>query len=204
MKKPALLLIVLAFSTLPAFAQIFTGPTSEFGVMFGGSKRLASGKETAANDETTEPLAPLRNTGFSFRNSVKEIYYSVAIEPDTRFKIKVGEIDTPISFETRPAGATANVRHNYAEGTIQHADAIVDYRFTEPYGSTGLFAGVGLYRQTHAGEADESGYGFSGGVNGDFPITRRIGFVAEATYHRVFFDFKTAIVTVSGGLRFSF
>jgi len=204
MKKPALLLIVLAFSTLPAFAQIFTGPTSEFGVMFGGSKRLASGKETAANGQTEEPLAPLRNTGFSFRNSVKEIYYSVAIEPDTRFKLKVGEVDTPISFEARPAGATESVRHNYAEGTIQHAEAIIDYRFTEPYGSTGLFAGVGLYRQTHAGEADESGYGFSGGVNGDFPITRRVGFVAEATYHRVFFDFKTAIITVTGGLRFSF
>ena len=210
MKKPALLLIVLAFSTLPAFAQIFTGPTSEFGVMFGGSKRLASGKETAANGQTTEPLAPIRNTGFSFRNSVKEIYYSVAIEPDTRFKIKVGEIAAPISFEVASAvpasgsGSAGTVRHNYAKGTIQHADAIIDYRFTEPYGSTGLFAGIGLYRQTHAGEADESGYGFSGGVNGDFPITRRVGFVAEATYHRVFFNFKTAIVTVSGGLRFSF
>lgn len=204
MKKPALLLIVLAFSSLPAFAQIFNGPTSEVGVMFGGSKRLASGNETSANGQTTEPLAPLRNTGFSFRNSVKEIYYSVALEPDTRLKIKVGEIETPVSFENLPAGATDVVRHNYAKGTIQHADAIIDYRFSEPYGSTGLFAGVGLYRQAHSGETDESGYGFSGGVNGDFPISRHVGFVAEATYHRVFFDYKTAILTVSGGLRFSF
>jgi hypothetical protein len=204
MKKPALLLIVLAFGTLPAFAQTFQGPTSEFGVMFGGSKRLASGKETAANGETDEPLAPLRNTGFSFRNSVKEMYYSVAIEPDMRFKLKAGEIDTPISFQAHPVGAPVNERHNYSDGTIQHFDAIVDYRFSELYGSTGLFAGVGLYRQTHEGESDESSYGFSGGVNGDFPITRRVGFVAEATYHRVFFDFKTAIITVSGGFRFSF
>jgi hypothetical protein len=204
MKKPALLLIVLAFGAFPAFAQVYQGANSEFGVMFGGAKRLASGKETAANGETTEPLAPLRNTGFSFRNSVKEIYYSVNMEPDTRFKIKLGEIDTPISFEARPAGSTDSVRHNYAEGTIQHVDGIIDYRFTEPYGSTGLFAGVGLYRQTHSGETDESGYGFSGGVNGDFPISRTVGFVAEATYHRVFFNFKTAVITVTGGLRFSF
>ena len=33
--------------------------------------------------------------------------------------------------------------------------------------------------------ASETNYGLSAGVNGDFPITRRVGFIAEATYHWV-------------------
>ena len=30
---------------------------------------------------------------------------------------------------------------------VEHVDALIDYRFSEAFGSTGLFAGVGLYRQ---------------------------------------------------------
>jgi hypothetical protein len=203
MKKPALLLTVLALSALPSFGQVFGGPTSEFGVSFGGSTRRSSENSTSGND-VAEPNGPLRNTGFSFRNRVTEIYYSVAVEPDTRFKIKAGQIESALSFRHDPTATDDVTRHNYARGTIQHVDGLIDYRFTEAYGTTGLFAGVGLYRQTHAGEADESAYGFSGGVNGDFPMSRRTGFVVEATYHRIFFDVKAAEITLTGGFRFSF
>jgi hypothetical protein len=82
--------------------------------------------------------------------------------------------------------AGENARTDIAKGSMEHIDALIDYRFSEPFGSTALFAGLGLYRQhgsltadavpeAQRGNTSEMNYGFSGGVNGDFPITRRTG-----------------------------
>jgi len=67
-----------------------------------------------------------------------------------------------------------------------------------------LFAGTGLYRQS-AGSRQESDYGFVGGVNGIFPITRSVGIIAEGSYHWVhFYSPKPRYGAVSVGLRFAF
>ena len=54
------------------------------------------------------------------------------------------------------------------------------------------------------GNQAETNYGLLGGVNGDFPITKRTGFIAEVTYHWINYNFKVRYLTLSGGLRFSF
>ena len=54
------------------------------------------------------------------------------------------------------------------------------------------------------GNQTETNYGFLGGINGDFPITRRTGFIAELTYHWINYDYKVRYLTLGGGLRFSF
>ena len=190
MKKTAFFLGFLLLTAVPSFAQY-----QQFGVLLGGSKRLYS-----SGDQDRQSNLPGDN--FKFSNSVKEAWYGVDLEPGTMFKIKVGEIEGPVGTVeavTAPAIATSPVKGKY-----QHVDGIIDYRFSEPFGSTGLFAGVGLYRATAPGQQSDTDYGFTGGVNGDFPITRRFGFIAEATYHWVNFSYRPRFVTLTGGLRISF
>lgn len=193
----------LALSLL--FAATAFAQTSEFGVLLGGSKRLVS-----SNDEQ-QGLGISDN--FKFSNSVREIYYAVDIEPGTRFKIKAGQIEAPLAFQF--VTAAGKLRSDIPKGKVEHIDGIVDYRFSEAFGSTGLFAGVGLYRQTGdvndtrvpaglRGEQSETNYGFSAGVNGDFPLSRRAGVIVEATYHWLNYHYRPRYVTLTGGLRFSF
>ena len=171
-----------------AFAQ-----SSQFGILLGGSKRLISKSDEANGVGVSD--------NFKFGNSVREIYYGIDIEPGTRFKIKAGKIEGPVAFRID------DLRNDLDKGTIEHIDGLIDYRFSESFGSTGIFAGAGLYRQKgrFAGAQEtETNYGFSGGVNGDFPVTRRMGFIVEASYHWVNFAYRPRYVTLSGGLRFSF
>lgn len=193
----------VAFALLvsaPAFAQ-----TSEFGVLIGGSKRLISHSDQAAGLGISDK--------FKFNNSVREIYYAVVIDPGTRFKIKAGQITAPVAFQL--TGPNGNIRSDVAKGKVEHIDGLIDYRFSESFGTTGLFAGIGLYRQSgtvsdvtvpvdQRGHQEETNYGFSGGVNGDFPLNRRSGIVVEATYHAINYHYRPRFITLTGGLRFTF
>lgn len=183
--KKTLLLLVVALSALPAAAQY-----SEFGFVLGGSKRLIS--------QTDEMQGIGISDDFKFGNSVKELYYSIKLDDYSRFKIKLGQITAPGAFKVNGA------RVDVAKADTDHIDGIVDYRFSEPFGSTGLWAGVGLYRIQAPDQQEETNYGFSGGVNGDFPLSRRYGVVVEAAYHWVNFHYKPRYVTLGAGLRISF
>lgn len=185
MKKAAFLLAFLALTALPAAAQ-----TSEFGFLVGGSKRLNDIPGTQGNSGVKD---------FKFSNSVKEAFYAVQMEPDTMFKIKVGEISAPIM-----ARNDAGERVEAGKGNIDHIDALVDYRFSEPFGSTGIFGGVGMYRQSVSGYADETNVGLSAGVNGDFPLSRRYGIIVEGAYHWIRVSARPRYITLTGGLRISF
>ncbi|HYS55323.1 MAG TPA: hypothetical protein VER58_16320 [Thermoanaerobaculia bacterium] len=201
MRKFVFALAFLLLSAVPAMAQ-----TSEFGLTIGGSKRLISHRDQAKGLGVSD--------SFKFSNSVRELFYAVQLDPGTFFKIKGGQIEAPVAFQfVNAAGAKA--RTDVSKGKVEHIDAIIDYRFSEPFGSTGLFAGAGLYRQratlsdlaipeVQRGDQTETNYGFQGGVNGDFPITRRTGFIAELAYHWINYNYKVRYVTLSGGLRFSF
>ncbi len=200
MRKTASLLAFLVLSAAPAFAQ-----TSQIGILIGGSKRLISHRDEAKGIGISD--------NFKFSDSVREIYYGVQIDPGTYFKIRAGQIEGPAAFQYLTADGKA--RTDVRKGKVEHVDGIIDYRFSEPFGSTGLFAGVGLYRQSatisdpavpleQRGRQSETNYGFTGGVNGDFPITRRTGFLVEATYHWINYHYRPRYVTLSGGLRFSF
>ena len=201
MRKFALAAAILLLFALPAAAQ-----TSEFGLMFGGSKRLISHSDQAKGLGISD--------NFKFSNSVREVFYGVQLDPGTFFKIKAGQIEAPVAFQFVNA-AGAKTRTDVRKGKVEHIDALIDYRFSEPFGSTGLYAGVGLYRQratlsdlaipeVQRGNQTETNYGLQGGVNGDFPITRRAGFIAELAYHWINYNYKVRYLTLSGGLRFSF
>jgi hypothetical protein len=192
MKKAAFLL---------AFSLLVTGSlaaqTTEFGVLFGGSKRVVKHGAAGLGTET--------NPGFKFSNSSFDLYYAVEVDPATLFKVQVGRIDGPVAFKSRQqSGAnTVDVRSD-ANGQVQHAEGTIEYRFSEPFGSTGLFAGVGIYRTTATGFTTSTTYGFPIGVTADFPLSRRYGVIAAATYHIVNSDFRPRYLTASAGLRIGF
>src|SRR5206468_12558732 len=106
--------------------------------------------------------------------------------------------DPTITDKTDPARYTV-----YDNGRIEHVEGILDYRFSEPFGSTGLFAGAGMYRAT-GGNHTQTDFGLSFGVNGDFPIHPRFGVVVEGTYHMTRLETHTRFITATAGLRVSF
>lgn len=190
MKRTPLLLVVLTlWSALPLAAQ-----STEFGVLLGGSRRFAEGEPREG-----EVFA---EGNFSFSNSVVDLYWAVDLDEDTRFKIKAGRIETTIPVVlTDDEGEI--FRHD-SDGEVQHLEANVEYRFSEVYGQTALFAGLGFYRQSPDEGDSASAWGFNAGVNADFPLSRRYGVVTEATYHWVRDEFNPRYLTLTGGLRISF
>jgi len=200
MRNTGFLLAFFLVSAAPAVAQ-----TSEIGFLIGGSKRLISRSDQAAGLGISDH--------FKFSNSDRELFYAVQLDPGTFFKIRAGQIEGPLAFQYTTASGKA--RTDIPKGKVEHVDAVIDYRFSEPFGTTGLFAGVGLYRQSgtltdaaipaeQRGPTSETNYGALGGVNGDFPITKRTGFIAELTYHWINYNYKVRYLTLAGGLRFSF
>ena len=104
MKKFAFLLVVSVFA-VPAFAQ-----STEFGVLFGGSKRITGNDEPRTGGSLMED-------SFKFSNSTLDLYYAVNVDEGTLFKINVGRINTPVGFRDREVrdGETVDVRVD-AEG----------------------------------------------------------------------------------------
>jgi hypothetical protein len=186
MKRTAFFLAILMIAAVPAVAQ----NTSEFGILFGGTKRL--------NDIPGPTQGQSGVNDFKIGNSVKEIYYGVQMEPGTWFRIKAAQMDVPL------INVDANGKKVEAgKGKIDHIDALVTYKFSEAFGSTGIFGGVGMYRQNASGD-DQTNIGLSAGVNADFPFSRRYGLIVEGAYHWIHLPARPRYITVSGGLRISF
>jgi hypothetical protein len=186
MKRTSLLLALLVASAFPAMAQ-----STEFGVLVGGSRRFVENNYQPAGGEGIDDT-------FSFSNTSVELYYKQPIDPATSLRLKVGRMDGSVAFQTGEKERTDTT------GEIQHISGLVEYEFDEPYGSTSLFGGLGMYRQSAAGFDSETGYGLQIGLGGDFPLTRRYGLIAEASYHWIHFDVRPRYLTVSGGLRIAF
>ena len=191
MKRAAFLLAFLLISALPMAAQ----STTEFGVLFGGSKRVI--KSNTAADGTV-----LLNPGFKFSNSAVDIYYALQVDPETMFKVQVGRIDSPVGI--REQDSAGNFVRRDVQGQVQHAEGLIEYRFSEPLGATGLFAGVGMYRHSATGFSSTTDWGIPIGVTADFPMTRTYGFILAATYRFTNADFRPKYLTISGGLRLAF
>ena len=210
MKKPACFLLFLLVAA-PVLAQT---SGQQFGILLGGAKRLYSGhdKDAAA---TATPPETLPIDRFRLTHGAREIFYAVQVEPATLFKIQAGQWNTDVGIVQRgvddKGNSTGDLKLPRA-GTIQHVDGIVDYRFTEPFGTTGLFAGLGLYRWSASGPAPDSvhdvptatNYGYVVGVNGEFPMTRRYAFMVEGAYHWINMESPVRYVTLMGGLRLAF
>lgn len=193
--KPAILLTAVCLvAAVPMFAQ-----STEFGVLVGGGRRFVDTGDAEAG------RGHLDNK-FTLSNSAIDLYWSMKLEEDTRLKFKIGRLETPVAFEVPDPADDDNTLRRDVMGEVQHASAVIEYRFDETYGSTSLFGGLGFYRQS--GDDDEldseSSYGFQVGVNADFPLTRRYGIITEATYHWSRGPFTPRYLTLTGGLRIAF
>ncbi|HEX2062270.1 MAG TPA: hypothetical protein VHK90_16145, partial [Thermoanaerobaculia bacterium] len=85
MKRTLILLVLIAGTALPAFAQHM-----EIGVIAGGSRRFVEGaprEEDVVFDDST----------FSLSNTAIDLYWGFQIEPDTWIKIKGGRIEGPVA-----------------------------------------------------------------------------------------------------------
>jgi hypothetical protein len=191
MKRTSLLLTLIVLIALPAVAQ-----SSELGIIVGGSRRFVD----AGNKE---PGVVYDDSTFSLSNNAFDIFWAVKMEPDLYIKFKGGRIQGPVAVGYNIPGDTKLYRRD-VEGEVQHIETNVEYRFPEAYGSTGLFAGLGYYRQTAPDSDSSANYGVNGGVNADFPLSRRYGIVLEGTYHWTNSHFQSRFMTAGVGLRVSF
>ena len=183
MKKSAILLAFFVLAALPAAAQ-----HNEFGVLFGSTRSMKSAVGKGR-----------------FDSGMREIYYGVELEPGTWFRVELGRMTTRTAFPTDQLDAAGHRIFDVDQhGTIEHADGIVEYRFDEAFGHTGLFAGGGLYRQK-GNSRSQSDYGLQVGLNAIFPLSRTWGIVAEGAYHWThFFTPKPRYVTLGAGLHITF
>lgn len=198
MKRTLIYAALLVCSALPLMAQ-----NHEVGVIVGGSRRFVEGGPEHAEGDFIE-------SNFSLSNNAIDLYWGVQLEPDLMFKIRGGRIQNEIAVPYEdtvvdPDGVSRT--HTFrrdVEGEVSHIEGVVEYRFSEVFGSSGLFAGVGYYRQSPDEGDSTNGYGFVGGVNADFPLSRRYGIVVEGAYHWTKADFNARYMTVGGGLRVRF
>jgi len=204
----SLFVLLPLVSALPALAQ-----STEFGVLYGGSMYHNQNDDSGLS------------TSFRFSNHVKEAYYGIETDPGTWFRLKIGEIDGPTAFRFNTSDASGNNFRAVVsdpQGKVEHVDGLVDYRFSEPFGSTSIFGGVGYYRVkgtvTHSNvpsfpnplppaderSRSESAVGAQLGVHGDFPLSRRYGVIVEGAYHWINTSVRNRYITATAGLRISF
>ena len=184
MKRASFLLALTLVSALPLMAQ-----SNQLGIVVGGSRRFI---DTSASDD------PFAAGNFSFSNSVIDLFWSTQIDEDVALKFKAGRIETTVTEQVGASG----VREG--DGEVQHLDMVAEYQFDEPFGKTGIFAGIGLYRKSGEDVESSNNFGWSAGITADFPLARRYGVVVDGTYHWTRADYRPRYLTVGAGLRVSF
>lgn len=190
MKRTAILFILTLFCALPALAQ-----STEFGLLVGGSRRFVEDAPRDADED-------LLDSDFSFSNNSVELFWATKLEDEVWFKVKGGRIQTQVAYVSRVEGEN-EVRVD-AEGEVQHLEGLAEYRFSEAWGHSAIYAGLGVYRHSTSASDTRTDWGMAAGVNADFPISRRYGFLVEGAYHWTQADFSPRYLTFSGGLRISF
>lgn len=198
MKKPMILLMLLLLAALPAAAQ----SNHEFGAVIGGATR---------NLQTRFQVEDQANGGWlddelNLEHSSVTLFYGLKLDDSTFIKFKAGRIETPLRFKTGET-TIGNDPHDLTadeDGEVQHAEVSVEYRFHEAFGMTSLFGGLGVYRASGDRVQSEADWGYHFGVNADFPITRKYGFVLEGAYHWTYAEYRPRYLTLGGGVRFSF
>lgn len=92
-----------------------------------------------------------------------------------------------------------------SDGELSYVTATGEYRLPEDFYLGGLFLGLGYYDlQTDFGFVDDSAFGFTVGVNGEFPLSDRWGILVEFTGHWADLEAENLWVMATAGVRFSF
>jgi hypothetical protein len=191
MKRALFLVALMLVSALPALAQ-----SSELGVIVGASRRFL-------DDAEQEEGAIWLDSKFNLSNNSIELYWGMPVDDDVMFKVKAGRIETQIADAYKVPGDTRTFRQD-VEGEVQHAGFAVEYKFSEAFGSSGMFAGAGFYRQSGDGMESTNNFGVSFGANVDLPITRTYGVKVEGTYHWTRAELSPRYLTIGAGLRARF
>ena len=198
MKRTSLFAAALfLLGALPALAQ-----GNEVGVVVGASRLFVDGAPLAEGGTFSDSTLSLSNNSF-------ELFWATRMDDATWLRFKVGRIETPVPVAIKgPDGPDTDTDPDLyrrdEDGEVQHVEMNVEYRFSESYGSTGIFAGLGMYRQNASGFDSTTNFGVNAGINADFPITRRYGVILETTYHWNRTEFQPRYLTLGGGVRISF
>jgi hypothetical protein len=144
----------------------------------------------SAGGSIDEDSAGLGNSGF-------QLGLSLRVDRRTKVGARYGEIGYGAGDRV---GTVFNPTFSYL--TIGG-----EYSFSEGYYESGIYLALGAYRLegTELGQSvSDSTVGLALGVTGEFEITRRLGFVLEASGH--FADFAAAryFITFHGGLAYHF
>lgn len=190
MKRLSLIALLLTLEALPALAQ-----STELGVLVGASRRFVANAPKDSEDAFLD-------SDFSLENGSVDLFWALRMEDDVWLKLRGGRIETQVAHVTGELEGEP-VRRD-TEGEVQYLSAQAEYRFSEPFGSSALFGGVGMYRQSAPDVDSATDWGLNFGVNADFPITRRYGVVVEGVYHWTQAEFRPRYMTLSGGFRITF
>ena len=148
MKRTLFLLVLVVLSAMPLIAQ----ESNEFGVIIGGSRRFVDSAH--AKSITGNAKSDWIESNFAFGNNSIELYWSMPIEPDLNLKFKGGRLQSEIAIPylgddpLTPEVKDVRLRRDVADGQVHHIESVVEYEFDEPFGSSGLFAGLGYYRMS--------------------------------------------------------
>ena len=82
-----------------------------------------------------------------------------------------------------------------------------EYRYRESYYDSGVFLGLGVYQLegiVGGAATDDSSIGINLGASGDFPITKRMSFLAEISLHYADLEYAQSFAFAHFGLGFHF
>lgn len=100
-----------------------------------------------------------------------------------------------------------DVLGDLADPSFRYATLAGEYRFDDGHYQSGLFLGVGGYdisgRHRVTGSAeDETTFGFTGGVNGEWRINRKLSVEGELAAHYVLSDFAEFFAAAFAGITY--
>ena len=150
-------------------------------------------------------VAALAGAGASledeFSTGIEEIGYqlnlSMVTEPGTLVVLRVGrsalEVDDPGPL---------------ADADLSYATVSGEYRLLDEYYRSGIFVGLGGYRLDRelvgGAETDDTAFGLTFGVTGDFELTNRWSIFLEAAGHWADLEGADLFVTGHAGVAFRF
>jgi len=129
-----------------------------------------------------------------------ELQLGLVTEPRTLLQLRVGRID--FGDEDRLG--------NVFSPQLEYATVAGEYRFYKNWYDSGVFFGLGGYRLSgrfgHPAnpEDDDTAIGVTGGVTGDFEITRHFALLGQISGHYVDLDQATLFATAMGGVSVKF
>lgn len=113
-------------------------------------------------------------------------------QPRTAVSVRLGSIDL-----------SGDRVGSQASPTFKYATIAGEYRFQELYYQSGVFFGLGLYQLGNGVESEE-GPGLTVGVNGDFPINKRLSIMVELSGHYADIDAASTYASASVGVAYQF